>query len=101
MINIGRESMMSIGCIQAQQCHLNTCPTGIATQNKWKQSGLNPSLKSVRFYNYLRQLQKDIMEITASCGYNHPSEFKTKDIKINSGEGKPLITLSEYFKYSN
>lgn len=101
MINIGRESMMSIGCIQAQQCHLNTCPTGIATQNKWKQSGLNPGLKSVRFYNYLRQLQKDIMEITASCGYNHPSEFKTKDIKINSGEGKPLITLSDYFKYSN
>lgn len=100
MINIGREAMLSIGCIQAQQCHLNTCPSGIATQNKWKQSGLNPLLKSIRFSNYLQQLQKDIMEITAASGYYHPSEFNTYDIKINSGESLPLVTLEQYFGYT-
>ena len=99
MVNIGRESMISIGCIQAQQCHMNTCPSGIATQNTWKQAGLNPALKSVRFANYLKQLQKDIMEITASAGYKHPSEFNTDSIKINSGESLPLITLEDYFSY--
>lgn len=99
MINIGREAMISIGCIQAQQCHLNTCPSGIATQSIWKQSGLNPALKSVRFSNYIKQCQKDIMEITAASGYSHPSEFNTCDIKINSGESLPLVTLEEYFSY--
>ncbi len=99
MINIGREAMLSIGCIQAQQCHLNTCPSGIATQNHWKQAGLNPALKSVRFANYLQQLQKDVMEITASCGYSHPGEFNTFNIKINSGEGKPMISLEELYSY--
>ena len=30
-INVAREAMMSIGCIQAQVCHTNRCPAGIAT----------------------------------------------------------------------
>ena len=33
-INIAREAMLSIGCIQAQECQTGHCPTGIATQNK-------------------------------------------------------------------
>ncbi len=44
-INVAREAMMSIGCIQAQICHTNRCPTGIATQSKWLQSGINVPLK--------------------------------------------------------
>ena len=30
-INVAREAMMSIGCIQAQICHTNRCPSGVAT----------------------------------------------------------------------
>lgn len=33
-INVAREAMMSIGCIQAQVCHTNRCPSGVATQSK-------------------------------------------------------------------
>ena len=33
MVNVGREAMMAIGCIQAQKCHTDHCPTGVATQN--------------------------------------------------------------------
>lgn len=99
MINIGREAMLSIGCIQAQQCHMNTCPSGVATQNVWKQAGLNPELKSVRFSNYLFQLQKDVIEITASCGYSHPSEFSTENIQIHSGDGNSLIALEDLYNY--
>ncbi|NJW54895.1 glutamate synthase-related protein, partial [Salinimicrobium oceani] len=36
-INVAREAMLSIGCIQAQACHTNRCPTGVATQNRWLQ----------------------------------------------------------------
>ena len=35
LINVAREAMLAIGCIQAQRCHTGSCPTGIATQNKW------------------------------------------------------------------
>ena len=34
MINIAREAMLAIGCIQAQQCHTGHCPTGVATHER-------------------------------------------------------------------
>jgi glutamate synthase domain-containing protein 2 len=33
MCNSARGMMFALGCIQALQCHANTCPTGVATQN--------------------------------------------------------------------
>jgi glutamate synthase (ferredoxin) len=30
----GTSSLLAIGCVMARQCHLNTCPAGIATQNE-------------------------------------------------------------------
>ena len=33
MVNVGREAMLAIGCIQSQRCHTDHCPTGVATQN--------------------------------------------------------------------
>ena len=98
-VNIGRESMLSIGCIQAQQCHLNTCPSGVATQNKWRQHGLDPTLKSVRFANYIHQLQKDTLEIAAASGFTHPSQYNTYDIMINGGDSKGLISLNDVYGY--
>ena len=47
-VNVGREAMFALGCIQAQKCHTDECPTGVATQNAWLQRGLDPHLKSVR-----------------------------------------------------
>ncbi|MGA8220469.1 MAG: glutamate synthase large subunit [Candidatus Acidiferrales bacterium] len=30
----GTSALLAIGCVMARQCHLNTCPVGIATQNE-------------------------------------------------------------------
>ena len=30
----GTSALLAIGCVMARQCHLNTCPAGIATQNE-------------------------------------------------------------------
>ena len=42
MINVGREAMLSVGCLQAQRCHTGHCPTGVATQSRWLTRGLDP-----------------------------------------------------------
>jgi hypothetical protein len=73
MINIAREALLSIGCIQAQQCHTGHCPTGIATQNKWLMGGLDPTLKSARFANYVTALRKDLINLAHACGEAHPA----------------------------
>lgn len=82
-INVAREAMMSIGCIQAQICHTNRCPSGVATQSKWLQNGIKVPLKSERLAQYFKTFRKELIEITHACGYEHPCQFKMKDIDMN------------------
>lgn len=99
LINVAREAMMSIGCIQAQICHTNRCPVGVATNNKWLTAGLDPTLKSVRFYNYIKNFSKEVMEITHACGYEHPSEFTMDCIDISMGDNNHTTPLSKAYGY--
>ncbi|MCU0339978.1 MAG: FMN-binding glutamate synthase family protein [Spirosomaceae bacterium] len=99
IVNVGREAMLSIGCIQAQICHTNRCPTGVATQNKWLQSGIDPALKSERFYNYAKTLTKEILEIAIACGYEHPSEFTMDDVDVAMGDNNYTHELSQVYGY--
>ena len=64
IVHIGRGFLFSIGCIQAMRCHTNTCPTGVTTQNRWLQSGLDPMDKGVRVHNYALALERDLQMIT-------------------------------------
>ncbi len=73
-VNVGREAMMAIGCIQAQRCHTGHCPTGVATQNRWLMRGLDPTSKSVRAANYVITLRKELLQLARACGVEHPTE---------------------------
>jgi len=73
MINVAREAMLAIGCIQSQECHTDHCPAGVATQNKWLAYGLDPTLKSARLANYLMTLRKELVQLAHACGQLHPS----------------------------
>ena len=72
LVNVGREAMLAIGCIQAQKCHTDHCPTGVATQNPWLARGLDPTLKSVRCANYIRTLRRDLLKVAEATGVEHP-----------------------------
>jgi len=99
LINVAREAMMSIGCIQAQVCHTNRCPAGIATQNKWLQAGVDVPLKSDRFYNYMKNLRKEILEITHACGYEHPSQMTMKDVDVSMDDNNLTQSLNHTYGY--
>tara|TARA_B100001996_G_scaffold223843_1_gene172225 strand:- start:1650 stop:3116 length:1467 start_codon:yes stop_codon:yes gene_type:complete len=100
IINVAREAMISIGCIQAQKCHTGHCPTGVATQQKWLQRGLNVIDKSERCAQYIKGFRKELLQLTYASGYQHPSEFTGQDIEISSGVNKflPLENIIEYKK---
>lgn len=99
MVNVAREAMLSIGCIQAQICHTNRCPTGVATQNKWLQSGLDPALKHERFYSYIKTLNKEILDITHACGYEHPCQMTMEDVDISAGDDNKTQSLRMVYGY--
>ena len=98
IVHIARGFLFSIGCIQALRCHTNTCPTGVTTQNRWLQSGLDPADKGIRVANYSLALERDVQMITHACGLTHPSQLHRGHVVMNISPGvrKPFIDMFPY-----
>ena len=99
MVNVGREAMLSIGCIQAQKCHTDTCPTGVATQNSWLTRGLDPELKSVRAANYIETLRRDLVKVAEACGVEHPGLIPIDAVEVLDGRTSST-PLAEVYGYA-
>ena len=100
MVNVGREAMMSIGCIQAQKCHDDTCPTGVATQSKWLSGGLDPQDKGDRCASYLRTLRRELTKVSAAVGVAHPGLITPHDIEVMNGDYESR-TLAGVYGYKD
>ena len=98
LVHIGRGFLFSIGCIQALRCHTNTCPTGVTTQNRWLQAGLDPADKGVRVANYAMALERDVQMITHACGLTHPSQLHRGHVVMNISPGVRR-SLADMFPY--
>jgi glutamate synthase domain-containing protein 2 len=98
MINVGREAMLAIGCIQALRCHTGRCPTGVATQSRWLMRGLDPELKSARAANYVVALRAELLSLARACGARHPALIDPDRIEIVS-QRYGSAPLSEVFGY--
>lgn len=82
MVNVAREAMLSIGCIQSQKCHTGHCPTGVATSKHWLNRGLDIDRNALRCSNYLIEMRKQLAMLSYACGFSHPSEFTLEQIEI-------------------
>ena len=74
LCNSARGMMFALGCIQALECHANTCPTGVATQDPKLVKGLVPEEKSVRVARFQFETVKSAMDLMASAGIAHPDQ---------------------------
>ncbi len=92
LVNVGREAMLAIGCIQAQKCHTDHCPVGIATQNPRYVRGLDPTLKSVRLANYVKTMRRDLLKVSEAVGVDHPGLITADDLDVLDGlhGGRPV-----------
>ena len=77
--------MLAIGCIQAQKCHTDHCPVGIATQNSRYTRGLDPTLKSVRLANYVKTMRRDLLKVAEAVGVVHPGLISSEDVDVVNG----------------
>lgn len=68
LCNSARGMMLALGCIQALECDLNTCPTGVATDNSKLVRGLVVKEKYKRVANYQREVVHDFMELFSATG---------------------------------
>jgi len=97
-INVGREAMMAIGCIQAQRCHTNHCPTGVATHHPWLVRGVDPTSKAARLGNYIIALRKDVLALSRACGVPHPALITADQLELLDDRFQAQ-TIAELFGY--
>jgi glutamate synthase domain-containing protein 3 len=62
----GTAALVAAGCVMARQCHLNTCPAGIATQREDLRRRFHAQPEDV--VHFFRQVAEEVREILALLG---------------------------------
>jgi glutamate synthase domain-containing protein 2/glutamate synthase domain-containing protein 1/glutamate synthase domain-containing protein 3 len=70
----GTASLLAIGCVMARQCHLNTCPVGIATQDETLRMRFNGKPEMV--VAYFRALAEQVRQKLAKMGVRSLGELR-------------------------
>lgn len=96
--NSARAMMLSVGCIQALQCNNNTCPVGVATQNKALVRGLVVEDKAPRVKRYHEATIHSFLELIAAAGLNTPEELTRNHISKRVGMYS-VQTYDEIYPY--
>ncbi|ROQ26614.1 glutamate synthase domain-containing protein 2 [Streptomyces sp. PanSC19] len=71
--NSARAMMFALGCVQAQRCHTNTCPVGVATQDRRRARALDVEDKARRVQRFQEATVKSALQIMAAMGVDDPS----------------------------
>ncbi|MEB6243085.1 FMN-binding glutamate synthase family protein [Staphylococcus gallinarum] len=95
LINIARGMMISVGCIMSQQCHMNTCPVGVATTDPKREKGLIIDEKKYRVTNFVTSLHEGLFNIAAAVGVASPTQISKEHIIIKQKDGQ-LQSINDY-----
>ncbi|WP_435254446.1 FMN-binding glutamate synthase family protein [Tenacibaculum sp. A30] len=95
-IGMARSFMLSLGCIQARECNMDTCPVGVATQEKDLVKALVVEYKNVRVRNYHNKTIKAVKEMTAAMGKESITEIESKHI-FRRDRGGEITSLDKIY----
>ena len=73
--NAARAFMLSIGCVQAQRCHTNKCPTGVTSMDPRRQRGIVVDEQAQRVSRFHKETVKSLVDLVAAAGLTHPNEL--------------------------
>ncbi len=71
--NFGTAALMALGCRYVRQCHLNTCPVGIATQDENLRARFDGTPDML--IAYFNAVAQDVREIVADLGFHSLNEI--------------------------
>lgn len=99
-VNSARGFMFAVGCIQAQSCHTNQCPVGVATQDKDRQKAIDVPSKAERVFNFHKNTLHALSEMIAAAGLRHPSDIKAHHLaqRLNDREIKNYAQIHFFLK---
>jgi len=74
--------LVASGCIMMRKCHLNTCPVGIATQDKELRKNFKGTPEHV--INFFYYIAEELRKIMAELGFRSVDEMVGQTHKINA-----------------
>lgn len=98
--NSGRGFMFAVGCIQAQSCHTDRCPTGVATQDPARWKGLDVTDKSIRVHGFHRNTMNALRDLLCAAGLSDPREVGPEHIvrRVSPTEVRSLAALYRFLE---
>ncbi len=97
-VTVARGFMISVGCIQAQRCHANTCPVGVATTDEELMRALVVEEKQYRVLNYVVALRAGLTSLAAAAGLASPTQFERRHAVYRDALGRTW-SAEELFPY--
>ena len=87
---MGTSSLVAMGCIMVRQCHSNTCPVGVCSQDKKLREKFTGTPEKV--VNLFTFAAKEVREILASLGYKTINEIIGRtDLLSQVNKGAPNL----------
>jgi glutamate synthase (ferredoxin) len=82
----GTAALLALGCVMARQCHLNTCPVGIATQDEKLRTRFTGKPEMVE--TYFRALAREVRERLSGMGARSIEEIvgRVELVKLRTAE---------------
>ena len=93
--NSARGFMFALGCIQAQNCHTGTCPTGVATQDPHRQQALVVPDKAERVFRFHRGTLEALKELVQAAGLNSPDDISARHIVCRGDDGQVRLLINQ------
>lgn len=92
-ISVGTAAIIAGGCIACMQCHVGTCPVGIATQDQSHKDRYDIDLQAQNIHRYLESVRWQMAAITKALGYKNVHDVARTDLVALTPEAADITGL--------
>src|SRR5262245_45233196 len=98
--NAARGFMFALGCVQAQSCHTDRCPSGVATQNPLRQRALVVADTAERVRRFHDNTLAALSELIGAAGLVRPKDLTPMHLlkRVSAHEIKTFAELYTFLR---
>lgn len=99
--NSARGFMFALGCVQSRTCNTDRCPTGVATQDEYRQRALVVPDKAERVKNFHEGTLEALAKIMGAVGVSHPDDLEPYHVIRRGPDGQIRLFSKHYYFLKN